>query len=302
MALIVQKFGGSSVKDRDRIFNVARIVANTHNAGNDVVVVVSAQGDTTDDLIAKAGEITHNPSAREMDMLLASGEQISIALLAMALNDGKNPMNGEQCSYHTGYLYEMKNIEQVRQAVRGLADYLTREFIAVQNYTEYLAAYHHPHALLSMTIEGCMEAGLDVSSGGAKYNNFGGTATGLATIADSISTIKYMCFDQKLCTTRELYDAVMANWEGYEELRQTILEKVPHFGNDDDYVDDEMRWICGLYYDLCKQSTIKRGNKIIGCTGGLYGASNHVAQGYDTWATPDGRIPRCSPGKMESKS
>ena len=64
MALIVQKFGGSSVKDRDRIFNVARIVANTHNAGNDVVVVVSAQGDTTDDLIAKAGEITHNPSAQ----------------------------------------------------------------------------------------------------------------------------------------------------------------------------------------------------------------------------------------------
>ena len=87
MALIVQKFGGSSVKDRNRIFNVARIVANTHNAGNDVVVVVSAQGDTTDDLITKAGEITHNPSAREMDMLLATGEQISISLLAMALNE-----------------------------------------------------------------------------------------------------------------------------------------------------------------------------------------------------------------------
>ena len=61
-----------------------RIVANTHKAGNDVVVVVSAQGDTTDDLIAKAAEITHNPSAREMDMLLAAGEEISIALLAMA--------------------------------------------------------------------------------------------------------------------------------------------------------------------------------------------------------------------------
>ena len=86
MALIVQKFGGSSVRDRERIFNVARIVANTHNAGNDVVVVVSAQGDTTDDLIAKAAEITSEPSRREMDMLLASGEQISIALLAMALS------------------------------------------------------------------------------------------------------------------------------------------------------------------------------------------------------------------------
>ncbi|MEE0756922.1 aspartate kinase [Allofournierella sp.] len=86
MALIVQKFGGSSVADRDRVFNVARIVAATRKAGNDVVVVVSAQGDTTDDLIAKAAEITSEPSRREMDMLLASGEQISIALLAMALS------------------------------------------------------------------------------------------------------------------------------------------------------------------------------------------------------------------------
>ena len=72
--------------DRDRVFNVARIVAATRKAGNDVVVVVSAQGDTTDDLIAKAAEISSEPSRREMDMLLASGEQISIALLAMALS------------------------------------------------------------------------------------------------------------------------------------------------------------------------------------------------------------------------
>ena len=86
MALIVQKFGGSSVKDRDRIFNVARIVANTHNAGNDVVVVVSAQGDTTDDLIAKAAQINPHASKREMDMLLTTGEQMSIALMAMAIS------------------------------------------------------------------------------------------------------------------------------------------------------------------------------------------------------------------------
>ena len=87
MALIVQKFGGSSVADRDHLFNVARIVADTHNAGNDVIVVVSAQGDTTDDLIAKAGEITCDPSGREMDMLLAAGEQISCSLLCMALSE-----------------------------------------------------------------------------------------------------------------------------------------------------------------------------------------------------------------------
>ena len=84
--MIVQKFGGCSGADRDRVFTVARIVAATRKAGNDGVAVVSAQGDTTDDLIAKAAEITSEPSRREMDMLLASGEQISIALLAMALS------------------------------------------------------------------------------------------------------------------------------------------------------------------------------------------------------------------------
>ena len=116
MALIVQKFGGSSVKDRDRIFNVARIVANTHNAGNDVVVVVSAQGDTTDDLIAKAGEITHNPSAREMDMLLATGEQISISLLAMALNElgcHAISLTGWQAGFRTDRAYTKARITRL---------------------------------------------------------------------------------------------------------------------------------------------------------------------------------------------
>ena len=85
MSLIVQKFGGSSVRDARRIQNVAGIIADTYRAGNSVIVVLSAQGDTTDDLIAKAKEISENPSKREMDMLLSTGEQISIALCAMAL-------------------------------------------------------------------------------------------------------------------------------------------------------------------------------------------------------------------------
>ena len=85
MSLIVQKFGGSSVKDAQRIENVAERIAETYLAGNDVIVVLSAQGDTTDDLIAKAAEINPKASKREMDMLLATGEQISVALCAMAL-------------------------------------------------------------------------------------------------------------------------------------------------------------------------------------------------------------------------
>lgn len=86
MALIVKKFGGSSVANAERVFNVANIIADDYKKGNDVIVVVSAQGDTTDELIEKAKEINpENASKRELDMLLTAGEQISIALLSMAV-------------------------------------------------------------------------------------------------------------------------------------------------------------------------------------------------------------------------
>ena len=87
MSLVVQKFGGSSVKDALRVKEAARKAVRAKADGKQVVVVVSAQGSTTDDLIAKAAEITGTPSAREMDMLLATGEQISVALTAMAIQD-----------------------------------------------------------------------------------------------------------------------------------------------------------------------------------------------------------------------
>ena len=85
MSLIVQKFGGSSVADADKIRNVARIITDTYKQGHDVVAVLSAQGDTTDDLIEKASEINPDASKREMDMLLSTGEQISCSLCAMAI-------------------------------------------------------------------------------------------------------------------------------------------------------------------------------------------------------------------------
>jgi aspartate kinase len=87
MALVVQKYGGTSVADATRISNVARRVVETRKAGNDVVVVVSAMGKTTDDLIALATQVSADPSGREMDMLLTAGERISMALLAMAIRD-----------------------------------------------------------------------------------------------------------------------------------------------------------------------------------------------------------------------
>ena len=117
MALIVQKFGGSSVADAARVMNVARIVTDTYKAGNDVVVVVSAQGDTTDDLIDKAHEINNNPSKREMDQLLAAGEQISVSLLAMAIEKMGFPVRsllGWQAGFNTNSVYGAARIKNIR--------------------------------------------------------------------------------------------------------------------------------------------------------------------------------------------
>ena len=116
MSLIVQKFGGSSVANTERVFNVADIVTSTYAEGNDVVVVVSAQGDTTDDLIEKAREINPNPSKREMDVLLANGEQISMSLLAMAIEKLGYPvisLTGWQAGIHTGMNYGAARIKKI---------------------------------------------------------------------------------------------------------------------------------------------------------------------------------------------
>ena len=116
MALIVQKYGGSSVKDAERVMNVARRITDTYKAGNNVVVVVSAQGDTTDDLIEKAKEINPNASKREMDMLLATGEQISISLLAMAIEKLGCPsvsLTGWQAGVKTDSRYGIARIKTV---------------------------------------------------------------------------------------------------------------------------------------------------------------------------------------------
>lgn len=117
MALMVKKFGGSSVANAERVFNVANIIVEDYKKGNDVVVVVSAQGDTTDDLIAKAKEI--NPtgaSKREMDMLLCAGEQISIALLAMAIEKLGYPATsllGWQAGFQTNSTHSLARIKRV---------------------------------------------------------------------------------------------------------------------------------------------------------------------------------------------
>jgi aspartate kinase len=116
MGLIVQKFGGSSVANAERILHVAEIITNTYKKGNQVVVVLSAQGDTTDELLEKAAEINPAASKREMDMLLNTGEQMSIALMAMAIEKLGFPvvsLTGWQVGMETTAAYGVARIKRV---------------------------------------------------------------------------------------------------------------------------------------------------------------------------------------------
>ena len=136
MGLIVQKFGGSSVANTERVMNVAKIVTDTYKKGNDVVVVVSAQGDTTDDLIAKAKEISSHNSKREMDMLMAAGEQISIALLAMAIEELGCPaisLLGWQAGFRTNSVYSAARIKKV-EANRIRTELDNRKIVVVAGF------------------------------------------------------------------------------------------------------------------------------------------------------------------------
>ena len=136
MGLIVQKFGGSSVADADRIRNVARIITETYRRGHSVVAVLSAQGDTTDDLIAKAAEINPNASKREMDMLLSTGEQISCSLCAMAIEAMGYPvvsLTGWQAGFRTNSSYGDARIKRVNTE-RVLAELDKKAIVIVTGF------------------------------------------------------------------------------------------------------------------------------------------------------------------------
>ena len=136
MALIVQKFGGSSVADADKIRNVARIITDTYQKGNRVVAVLSAQGDTTDDLIEKAAQINPAASKRELDMLLSTGEQISCALCAMAIESMGFPvvsLTGWQAGFRTNSGYGNARIKRV-QGERIRAELDKRRIVIVTGF------------------------------------------------------------------------------------------------------------------------------------------------------------------------
>lgn len=143
--LIVKKFGGTSVGNTERIFNVARRCIEDWQQGNDVVVVLSAMGKYTDELIAMAKEVNENPPKREMDMLFTIGEQMSVALMAMAMNKLRVPavsLNAFQVAMHTTSVYgnarlKRIDVERIRHELEQRKIVIVTGFQGINKYDDY---------------------------------------------------------------------------------------------------------------------------------------------------------------------
>jgi pyruvate formate-lyase/glycerol dehydratase family glycyl radical enzyme len=209
----------------------------------------------------------------------------------LGINNGYNPFPGPdgklggQVGLPTGYLYEMRTFDDVLNAVKKQIEYFVNWHISLVNTWEFIASEHMQLPLLSATIDGCMESGKDVMQGGAKYNSTGNAGIAIGNIADSLAVVKYLIYDKKLITARELYDAIMSNWEGKEDLRQFILNEAPHYGNDNEYTDEFARWASDVYGNAVNSATGPRGRY----AAGLYPVTAHVLFGLSTAASPDGR-------------
>jgi formate C-acetyltransferase len=205
--------------------------------------------------------------------------------LQLAINNGINPLTGAHGGLPTGYLYDMKTFDEVKEAYVKQINYFVDWQATMTNFYELVAAELMPIPIASATMDGCMEKGLDVVWGGAKYNSTGFSGIGCANVADGLAAIKHLVFDTKKYTARQFYDALMSNWEGNEVMRQEVLNDVPRYGNDNPYVDELARWAMDVFSDRVNQATGPRG----GYRPGLYPVSVHVIFGKMTWASPDGR-------------
>ena len=205
--------------------------------------------------------------------------------LLAAINNGVNPQTGKPGGLQTGYLYEMETFADVQAAFKAQLEFFLDWYLTLNTISEYVGIREMPVPIASATMDGCMESGRDMMWGGAKYNSTGVATMGVGTLVDSLAAIKYMVHDKKLCSGRQLYDAVMANWKGHELLWQRILSEVPRYGNGDPYADELATWAIGLF--------ATKANSLVGPRGqhqaGLYSAAANIPYGYMTYATPNGR-------------
>ncbi len=194
---------------------------------------------------------------------------------------------GKHLGPDTGSLKTYKNMEELLDSVRKQFKYWLDQMCACLNVIDRAHRERKPLPYVSAFFEDCLEKGVDLSAGGAKYNGIGPQALGVATCSDSLVTIKQLVFDEKRFTGEELLQALTDNWEGHDVLYHLINgPKVHHFGNDDDYADEMFKFIFECYCSTLSGRPTIRGGRF---NPGVYSVSGNVAMGLNTNASLDGR-------------
>lgn len=209
-----------------------------------------------------------------------------VKALELTLNNGICLLTGKEMGLKLGYLTDYKTFNDLEEAFKKQIDHFIDRMIAVCGVVDTLHAEILPSPFLSCVIDDCIEKGIDVTEGGAHYNLSGIQAIQVANIADSLAVIKKCVYGDRSITAEELLKAIQTNYEEREDLRQWVINKVPKYGNDIDYVDNlGNKWVDYFAIKLTHYTNARGGMYHMG----LYTVSAHMPMGQNVGASADGR-------------
>jgi pyruvate formate-lyase/glycerol dehydratase family glycyl radical enzyme len=209
-----------------------------------------------------------------------------VKILEITLNNGVDPRSGKKIGLEMRNPASFSFFEELLDAFQKQANYFVVIKIRGNSVIERIYAEYLPTPFLSLLIDDCIAKGKDYHDGGARYNTSYIQGVGIGTITDSLASLKYNVFDNKVVSMKEMLRALKNNFEGYESLRQRFLNKTPKYGNDDDYSDAIMKAVFDMYYDAVNgRPNTKGGTYRIN----MLPTTVHVYFGKVTGATPDGR-------------
>jgi formate C-acetyltransferase len=206
----------------------------------------------------------------------------------LVLHDGRDAATGEQVGPRTGDPRTFATFDQFFEAFKAQLEAIMELLIAANDIADAGRARFEPTPYLSALVDGCLESGKDITAGGARYNFVTVEGIALATATDSLAAVKKLVYDEGTVTMEELMQALDANFEGHEPLRQTLLNKAPKYGNDETYADELARQISHFWTtEAFKHVTPETGKRY---RGGYLSWNYWVSYAPTTGATPDGRL------------
>ena len=207
-------------------------------------------------------------------------------ILEIALHNGIDPRTGIQVGITTGDVTTFESFDELLTAYKKQLTYFIDVKIKGNNIIERLYAEYIPAPFMSVLFDDCIARGQDYHDGGPRYNSTYIQGVGMGTITDSLSAIKYHVFEKHQFTMKEILQGLKNNFENYEVMRMTLLNKTPKYGNDDDFADNLAKSVFEAYFDTIDgRPNTKGGEYRIN----LLPTTVHIYFGQMTGATPDGR-------------